>query len=123
MTTKRQNGISDGKPELESEPQRKTKTQPRAWFSCGGVARGAMRDSQTRRSHASCAVRYLRGQVVGAIEIMALSEEMIPRRLRFNIAPHLRNADQAKTTFSLWRLDLVADCLIVCLFHGAPFGG
>jgi hypothetical protein len=45
------------KPELESAPQRETQTQQRAWFSWHGVARGAVRDSHTRRRHGTRAVR------------------------------------------------------------------
>ena len=42
---------------LKSEPQRETQTQQRAWFSWHGVARGAVRDSHTRRRHGTRAVR------------------------------------------------------------------
>ena len=42
------------KPELESAPQRETQTQQLSWR---GVARGAVRDSQTRRRYTTCAVR------------------------------------------------------------------
>ena len=42
---------------LKSEPQRETQTQQRAWFSWRDVARGAVRDSHTRRRHGTRAVR------------------------------------------------------------------
>ena len=71
--------------------------QQGAWFSCAGVARGAVRDSQMRRRHTTPAVRDLQGQVVRGIEIVTASGKMIPRQLRpirFDA-----NADQAKPLF------------------------
>ena len=44
---------------LKSEPQRETQTQQRAWFSWHSAARGAVRDSHTRRRHGTRAGRSI----------------------------------------------------------------
>ena len=82
--------------------------------------RGAVRDSQKRQRHATRAVRYLSGQVAGAIEMMTPSgANSTSAPIRFGISS--ANADQAKPLLRFGGWISVAQNWTVFLKNGTVF--
>ena len=108
VTTKR---TTVWKPELESAPQRETQTQQLSWLRCCTRCGARLTDATTpynmRRSIATGTSSW--SYRTHMTYVRTPSEEMIPHRLWFKIASHVRMADRADPLFKFGGWNRVAE--------------